>query len=348
MLSPDVQTSPLPMTTRPVRTVIIGCGGMARHHIKHGLLASSDTEITVICEPSPAAYEQVVELFEAMGKEPPPNEPDLATLLTNYQGQLDAALIITPHAFHHDQTKVCLEAGLDVLLEKPMVMTAAEAESLIETRDQTGKLLVVAFNGSLSPQLRAAVDLLRSGQLGSILSISATVWQNWNEFTVGTWRQLPALSGGGFLFDTGAHMLNTVSDLAGEDFVEVSAWLSNRGQPVETLGVIIARLASGALVSLHGNGETIPACTSHVHVFCTEGIIRTGVWGEQVAIQKRDEADFSPIDAPPAQRSVWEQFLAVREGRIPNPCPPEIGLRMARLWDAIQASAALGGTPVKC
>ncbi|HEX8683280.1 MAG TPA: Gfo/Idh/MocA family oxidoreductase [Ardenticatenaceae bacterium] len=347
-IAPGVAFTTPNVETRPVRAVVIGCGSMARHHIKHGLLASTETQIAVVCEPSPASYEWVVKLFEERGEEAPPNEPDLAKLLTQYAGQLDAAFIVTPHAFHHHQTKLCLEAGLDVLLEKPMVMSATEAEDLIETRDRTGKALVVAFNGSLSPQLRAVVGVLRSGELGPILSISATVWQNWSEITDGTWRQMPALSGGGFLFDTGAHMLNTVADLAGEDFVEVAAWLSNRGQPVETLGVVIARLASGALVTLHGCGETIPSCTSDVLVFCTEGIIRTGVWGREVGIQRRDESSFTPLDAPPAPKSVWEQFLAVRGGRIVNPSPPEVGLRMARLWDAIQASAAQGGAPVKC
>ena len=90
------------------------------------------------------------------GLEPPPNEPDLDRLLADYDGELDAAFIITPHAYHHDQTVACMEAGLDVLLEKPMVMNAAEACSLIEARDRTGRLLVVAFPGSLSPQIRAA------------------------------------------------------------------------------------------------------------------------------------------------------------------------------------------------
>ena len=40
---------------------------------------------------------------------------------------------------------------------------------------------------------------------------------------------------------------------------------------------------------------------------------------------------------------VWQQFLAVRAGEISNPCPPEVGLRKARLWDAICLSAARGG-----
>ena len=52
------------------------------------------------------------------------------------------------------------------------------------------------------------------------------------------------MSGGGFLFDTGAHMLNTVSDLAGEDFTEIAAWLEDDGTPVDIRAVVMGRLAS--------------------------------------------------------------------------------------------------------
>src|SRR5205085_5717220 len=94
---------------------------------------------------------------------------------------LDVAFIVTPHAYHFGQAKACLEAGLDVLLEKPMVVTAQEATSLIDVRDKTGKLLVIAFNGSLSPQVRTASKMLRSGELGEILNIVAYVWEDWQE-----------------------------------------------------------------------------------------------------------------------------------------------------------------------
>jgi predicted dehydrogenase len=240
-----------------------------------------------------------------------------------------------------------MRAGLDVLLEKPMVMNAAEAESLIATRDETGKLLVVAFPGSLSPNIRTAARMLRSGELGQVLTISGLVWQNWGPNTVGTWRQSPPIAGGGFLFDTGAHMLNTVADLAGEDFEQVAAWLDNQGRPVETLGVVIGKLKSGVLVSLHGCGEAIPSCDSDVRVFCSKGILYTGVWGEMLQLQRTGATPPETVEVP-ASLGVWEQFLAVREGTLANPCPPEVGLRMARLWDAIQASSAQGGAPVTC
>ncbi len=331
---------------KPVRVAIIGCGGMAFHHIGNMLRQRDTTQIAAICDPSPKAYAAALPLFADAGVEPPPNQPDLERLLAEFAGRLDAAFIITPHAFHHPQAKACLEAGLDVLLEKPMVMNAAEACSLIETRDRTGRLLVVAFPGSLSPNVRTAASMLRSGELGAILNISAVAWQNWNRGTVGTWRQQPEISGGGFLFDTGAHMLNTVADLAGEDFSEVAAWLDNRGRRVDILAAVMGRLKSGALVTINGCGESL-GCASDVRVFCERGILRTGIWGERLELQRASWRRLHKVKVPPSQ-GVWEQFLAVRRGVLANPCPPEVGLRMARLWDAIQESSAKGGALVRC
>jgi predicted dehydrogenase len=330
--------------TPKTRIAMIGCGGMARYHIREIMKQTDGSEITVMCEPSEAAYEASAQLYLDAGLEPPPNQPDLARLLADYP--LDATFIITPHAFHHDQTVACLEAGLDVLLEKPMVMNGAEAESLIAVQERTGRLLVVAFPGSLSPRIRKAAAMLRSGELGRLLSISATVWQDWGPNTENTWRQVPALSGGGFLFDTGAHMLNTVVDLAGEEFAQVAAWLDDNGRPVETMGVVMGRLRSGAWVTLHACGEAIPSCASDVRVFCSDAILRTGIWGERLEIQRRDADQLRAVRTP-RSTGVWQQFQAVRRGETANPCPPEVGLRMARLYDAIKASAAQGGQPVQ-
>jgi predicted dehydrogenase len=147
------------------------------------------------------------------------------------------------------------------------------------------------------------------------------------------------------MFDTGAHMLNTVADLAGEDFVEVAAWLDNRDRSVDILGCVMGRLRSGALVTMNACGSAIPSCASEIRVFCTNAIIRTGVWGEHLDVQYAGEKQLHPVSVPPSI-GVWEQFLAVRGGRIDNPSPPEIGLRMARLWDAIRASSAQNGAVV--
>ena len=331
------------MSQNKIRTGIIGCGGMSLHHIQT-MFQNEKTEIVAICDPSKTAIRKARGIFRSAKQQMPPNQPNLNKFLRDFD--LDTVLIATPHAMHHEQTTAALEAGLDVLLEKPMVINTQEGLSLIDTRDRTGKTLVIAFQGSLCPLVRLASDQIKKGKYGNLLSVSATVWQNWGPNTAGTWRQKPALSGGGFIFDTGAHMLNTVADLVNQDFVEVAAWMDKKGRPVEILSVAIAKLKSGAFVTFHGCGEAIPSCSSEIKVFCEEAILTTGVWGGKLQIQKRDEPEPQEIPLPP-KSSVWNTFLKVCSKEIDNPSPPEIGLRMIRLYDAICLTAAEGGRIMK-
>jgi predicted dehydrogenase len=334
------------LSVTPIRVGLIGGGSMARAHVRTMLQRPAETRVVAVAEPEATAYEQLALQFREIGLPPPAHYCDHLQLLEKHAHELDAALISTPHAQHFEQARACLAARLDVLLEKPMVVTVEEAQALIAARDQSGRLLVVAFQGSLSPQVREAARLVQSGELGALQGIQGYLWQCWEQMTRNTWRQQPELSGGGFLFDTGAHLLNTVSDIAGEPFSAVAAWLDTRGRPVDIRGTVMARTHSGALITLHAIGDSMQGVGSEVRIWCERGLIITGQWGERLLVQREGQAEPMPVDLPP-RSSAWEQFLAVRAGRLPNPCPPEVGLRMAHLWDAIRRSAALGGAPVQ-
>ena len=330
------------MTHNTIHTGILGCGGIAHYHLQN-ILQDENTEIVALCDPNEKSVEKFVKALKKAGRDIPPNEPDYQKFLKT--SDLDVVLIATPHAMHHDQALAAMEAGLDVLLEKPMVINTQEALSLIDARDRTGKTLVVAFQGSLSPLIRMASDGIKNGLYGEILSVIATVWQGWGSGTKGTWRQEPALSGGGFIFDTGAHMLNTVADLVNQDFVEVAAWMDNLGRPVEVLSTAIAKLASGSLVTFHGCGEAIDTFGSEIKVFCREAILTTGGWGRSLKIQVPGKKKAKNIPFPKTANT-WDTFLKVRAGEMDNPSPPEVGLRMIRLYDAICLSAAEDGRVV--
>lgn len=334
--------------TTPVRVAVIGCGGAARdYHIRRTLQGFPDVEIIVVSEPSQASYDATAGIFEEFGKMPPPNEMDLGNLLSHYSNQLDVAVIATPHNLHFSQTVACMEAGLDVLLEKPMVLNSTEARDLIKARNRVGKLLVIAFDGSLSPFIRTAADMVQNGAIGQLRSINAFVWQDWLKGQQGTWRQKPEVSGGGFMFDTGAHMLNSVADIVGEPFTEVIAWVDNLDSPVDIQAVIIGRLASGGMVTMNGCGDTgVAGCESEIRLFGTNGILRTGIWGEFLEKMGQGETTFQPVPVSRPQ-STWATFLAVRNQQMANPSPPEIGLRMALLWEAILESSTKNGQRVQ-
>jgi hypothetical protein len=116
--------------------------------------------------------------------------------------------------------------------------------------------------------------------------------------------------------------------------------------PVEIDAAFVARTQSGILVTINACGDTFPTIGSEIHVFGTQGILRTGQWGERLEFQKAGRKALRKVAVEPSM-GVWQQFLKIRAGDIPNTSPPEIGLRMARLWDAVRESANKNGKLVK-
>ena len=133
-------------------------GSMARSHLRN-MLPREDTVVVASCEPSLAELELTATEFSRIGLPTPPNEPDSMRFVERFAPELDVIFIITPHVFHAAQTTASLEAGVDVLLEKPMVMNAVEAEALIATRDRTGRLLVIAFPGMVTGNVHKAAKI---------------------------------------------------------------------------------------------------------------------------------------------------------------------------------------------
>lgn len=324
-----------------VKTIVVGAGGMARWHINCMLDMRRTTTIVGFVEPSDASREATRSLFDERDLPCPPFYNSIRELI-KAQGAPDAALICTPHKFHFENARDCMQSGADVCLEKPMVMNVSEARRLIRLRDKTGRLVVVAFPGSLSPAVRKAKQLIARGAIGQVTAISAFAHQNWRAPTIGTWRQVPEISGGGFLFDTGSHMVNTVVDLLGENVAEVTALLDNRDAPVEINAAVSGRSKSGIMFCLSGAGDSIQA-SSQIIVCGDRGELQTGIWGERLLVKKVDQSEFKPVPYPKS-RGPWEQFLAVRRGKMDNPCPPEVGLRFAKLMEMIRQSAEAGRT----
>lgn len=321
------------------RVVCIGTGGFARGHIRNMIDQAHTTQIAGFVEVSEASRLATTALFVERKLACPPFYTTLKDLVAT-QGSADSVLICTPHKFHFENCRDALRAGMDVLVEKPMVMNAREARQLIDLRDKTGRLVVVGFPGSLSPAIKKAKELIRQGRIGRVTAVAAWVHQRWKANTTGLWRQVPEISGGGFLFDTGSHMINTVIELLGEDVAEVSAVLDNRGTPVEINAAVSGRSRSGIMFSLAAAGDSIQCC-SDIMVCGESGVLQTGIWGERLNIKTLAKPDFQPVKLPGSQ-GVWGQFLKVRQGRMENPCPPEIGLRFAKLMDMVYASAKQG------
>ncbi len=323
-----------------VKAIIVGTGGMARWHIRTMLKQKRTTDIVGFVEISDKSRAAVQELYAECNLTCPPFYETIRALAKDLAP--DAAFICTPHKFHFGNARDCLKQGMDVLIEKPMVMNASEARRLIKLRDQTGKLVMVAFPGSLSPAVQKARKLIASGKIGKISGISAAVHQRWKAATAGAWRQVPEVSGGGFLFDTGSHMINTVVELMGDDVAEVSAIFDYCGAPVEINSSVSGRCRNGIIFSLCGAGDSVH-CTSRISVMGDKGILEVGIWGEYLRLMLVKDREFKPVKYR-CSHGPWEEFLRVRDGKAENPCPPEVGLRFAKLMDMVRKSAETGRT----
>ena len=326
-----------------LRLGIIGAGLKAADYAK-GWAAMPDVSIVAAAEVSAASQKRFGDTCEAAGAPRPLTFADAPSMLTAMQGKMDAVYIATPHVYHAEGALAVVNAGYDLLLEKPMVTTVPEAEALVEAEKRSGRTVVIAFQGGLSPLIHDTRNRARRGDFGDLVSVNATIWEGWRDSYAGQWKQDPAISGGGFMFDTGAHMMNTVCVLADAEFEQLSAFMNNRGLAVDLVCAVAARLTNGALVTFNAAGEGPPGCASAITFFYTRAIIRIDAWGAWREVTVNGTAE--PRERSEIVDTPMLTFQAVRAGLLPNPSTVANGLRFARLWDAIKQSAAGNGRSV--
>jgi predicted dehydrogenase len=330
-------------TNESLRLGVIGTGQMAAEYARRWV-SMPEVTFVAVTDVSAASRRRLVDICRHAGRPEPREFDDFRLMLSACRGDLDAIYVSTPHSLHAEHAIAVIESGLDLLIEKPMVTTVAEAHQLISARNQSRSTIVIAFQGALSPLIADTRKRARASEFGELISVAATIWENWSSRYEGHWKQQPAFSGGGFMFDTGAHMMNTVCLLADADCERVSALMNNRARSVEVVCAVAGRLTTGALLTLHAAGDGPPGCASHLTFFYTRAIVRIDAWGAWREIAAagmpgfREEAEIT--DNP------LKSFLAIRAGRAENLSTVEAGLRFARLWDAIKASAARDGEPV--
>ncbi|MBN2304173.1 MAG: Gfo/Idh/MocA family oxidoreductase [Anaerolineae bacterium] len=181
-----------------------------------------------------------------------PYFPDTDTLLA--EAPPDVASIITPHPFHAPQAIQCLEAGVHVLVEKPIAVEVAESDAMIAAAERAGRLLAVNFQQRLRPEIVAAHRLIQDGHLGKIQN--ADMKMTWTRtasyYRTSPWRGTWNGEGGGVLLNQAPHELDLLCYLLGLP-ARVLAWTRTTGHAIETEDTIQVMLEwpDGGLGSIH-------------------------------------------------------------------------------------------------
>ena len=152
--------------------------------------------------------------------------------------RIDAVAIVTPNNVHYGPAKAFLEAGVHVICDKPLTMTAAEATDLVETVRRTGLVFGVTHTYAGYPMVRHAKAMVAAGEIGAIRVIQAEYAQSWLTETIETtgqkqaaWRTDPAQSGGGgCLGDIGTHAYHLAGYVSGLKAEAIAAELSIFGE----------------------------------------------------------------------------------------------------------------------
>lgn len=222
-----------------LRIAVAGAGLIGRSHIDL-LLGSPSAQLCAVVDPAPAsaalAAQHGVPHFAAL-------DAMLAEL------RPDGVILATPNALHVPQALACLQAGVSVLVEKPMAPTVAEGEQLVRAAEAAKARVLIGHHRAHSPIMAKAAQVVQSGQLGRLVAVmgSATFCKPDHYFADGPWRMQP---GGGPILINMIHEVHNLRMLCGE-IAAVQAFASNavRGFAVEDTVSINLRFANGALGS---------------------------------------------------------------------------------------------------
>jgi predicted dehydrogenase len=316
-----------------IKVGIIGVGGFAHQHIKN-LVDLPDAQIVALADIDDgriaAARERFPQLADVAAFQ------DYHEMLANVR--MDGVVIATPHTLHFEQAMAALDNNLHVLVEKPMVCRVAHAKELIRKSEEKKRVLMIGYQRHFVPQYQYIKRTVEDGTLGDVMFVAALQCQGWKRGTAGTWRQDPALSGGGQLNDSGSHLLDAVLWTTGLSASLVHAFIDNRGSQVDINSALSLEFVGGAQGTISIVGDA--PCWHEDFTICgTKGAIfyRNGKLMHCAHNGKLTE----PTELPLAG-NIDKGFVECILGRDGNWVPPTCGLRVIELTEAAWESARSG------
>jgi predicted dehydrogenase len=223
---------------------LVGCGNIGKRHAslikKFGILKA-------VCDTN------AEEFFSFDNKEGINFYTNYSDLLKN-ESSLDIIAICTPNYLHASQSIQALNAGIDVICEKPMALTKIDCNSMIETAKKKQSKLFIVKQNRFNPPIVLLKELLSTNRMGKIFSVHLNCFWNRNEqYFRSNWRGKKDLDGG-TLFTQFSHFVDLFAWLFGE-VKEVNGFSQNFSHKswieFEDSGVAILKFKSGALASIN-------------------------------------------------------------------------------------------------
>jgi len=200
-----------------IKVGVIGTGFIGPAHVE-ALRRLGSVEVAALAE---CSDEVARAKAEALGIEE--YYGDYKQLLK--KGDIQSVHICSPNYLHYEMAKETLEAGKHVICEKPLAISVAEAEELVELADKKGLVNAVNFNIRYYPLMRQVRTMVEKGDVGNIFAVQGSYLQDWLFYqTDYNWRLEPERSGESrAVADIGSHWMDLIEYITGLKIQEVCA-----------------------------------------------------------------------------------------------------------------------------
>jgi predicted dehydrogenase len=224
-----------------IKVGVIGCGQAAvRGHLP-ALRHVRGAEVIAVSDTDAHRLKRVADQFGI-----PRRYGEYAELVDD--PQIDAVGVCVPTGSHLEVASAVLDAGKHLFLEKPLALTLAECDELIERAGRATSLTMLGFNMRWHRQAREARALVRRGILGPIRMIRSVFACHWaSDLVLPEWRKRREL-GGGALVDEGAHDFDLWRFLLDREVEEVYA-VTRRDVVDDEVVAVVARMTDGILAT---------------------------------------------------------------------------------------------------
>jgi UDP-N-acetyl-2-amino-2-deoxyglucuronate dehydrogenase len=269
---------------------------------------------------------------------------------------MNLVILGSPSGLHAAQGIAAARQGLHVLTEKPIEISTARADGLIEAAKQSNVKIGVIFQDRTKPHIRQLKNWLDQGLLGKLLFVDARVkWYRPPEYYASSrWRGTLALDGGGALINQGVHTIDLLLWLLG-DVVRVQARTATLLHKIEAedTATAILEFASGALGVFHATTAAFPGYPRRVEITGTEGTVilehdrimaanlrnASAATIEPALLDENQSASSAAVSDFRGHQAVLEDFLqAIQMNRAPA-CDGIEGRRSLALIESIYRAA---------
>jgi predicted dehydrogenase len=269
------RAAPLMEMQRQLRFALVGCGDIGLSNAR-AVARSVNAKLALVYDTVPALAEAAAGQFggtivAALEEALDPN-------------RVDAVLLSVPHDLHAPLITQAAEAGLHIVVEKPLAVDLRSAQAAVEAARNAQVTLSVCFPYRYEAAPAAAIDLVKAGALGNFRGATVvfhadkppSYWEGgFSNRAMSGWRASSARSGGGVMIMNLTHQIDLLRHITGCDALEVSAVARfEPGHEVEDEIAVSVRFEGGAIGTLLGSASTRGTPSSSVEMWGDLGTLQ--------------------------------------------------------------------------